>query len=72
MIVIVGANGVTAFIIRSLKGYGRRVVCLNDGRTMTFPDFEVGTNRAVLTGMMAHAESINGSTLSVGVLAELA
>jgi hypothetical protein len=71
MIVVVGANGVAAWVVRTWMGRPRQLVCLNDQFIAEFPFPGPTVPRRMLVDMLQHSEALNGRTLSVGTVAEL-
>lgn len=71
MIVVVGATGITAWVVLQSRARSRTLLCLNDGFTHEVPILQPKQPRAFLVALLAHSESINGRTLSVGSIPDL-
>ena len=71
MIVVVGATGVTGWIVKHRLGVDRRYICLNDQFTVTDNVTAPRNPRQLLVAILQHSEQLNGATRSVAQLDEL-
>jgi len=68
---VVGANGVTGWIVRTRLSRDRQYVCLNDSFTVTDNIAAPRNPRQLLVAIVTHSEALNGRTLSVSDVTEL-
>lgn len=65
MIILVGVDGITGWVLRTPRGEDRQLVCLNDGFSISIPIRAAKNPRQVLIALRDHSESLNGRTLSL-------
>jgi len=69
MIVVRGANGITAFVAGPRLGtVARKVLCLNDGQVFSIRPGSVVNLRADLLAIFTHAVQLNGAVQQVAEL----
>jgi len=71
MIVVAGANGITAWQVQTRFGKSRLLICLNDGFNVEFPTFQPKNPRGLLAVIKDHSELLNGRTLAIGEVLSL-